>query len=303
VAGSPPASVAAISIKGTVVAGVATFTGVPEPVFGNQQYPDGTDFYAHYEVCDYATEQAVIGDSAHWYVQATFDCTTNPLHFDCTKVNEVGGSSADKLLPIQYNGKATFVNFTNGGFSEAAYLRIVNRMPDLHLPAPPAPGSDVNLTCVDDASIGANGSGRFVKGGVPTPYDGIEGTGNFSTSGGQGVQVVPGLTGDNTGLLDKGVTCQPVAQVVCKITTDDGYNGYATLFTNNSADPFTGGPGLLSGTNVFYPVYKIFQLAGVPWFSDNYNVYNYASLVCFAPRDVTITHVEQDYNHPLVNMQ
>jgi hypothetical protein len=310
VAGQPPAAVAAISYQGVVSGGVATFSNVLEPVFPTGQLPDGTDFFAHYEVCDYATEQAVIGDSAHWYVQATFDCSGSPAPLDCTMVNEVGGSSADALLPIQYNGKATYVNFTNGGFSEAAYLRIVNRMTDLWQTSDTTGQFRVNQTCVNDSTIGTNGAGNFSKGGAGVP-SGInvpapEGTGNFSNNnnaGGVAVEVVPGLTGDPTGLLNKEQTCEPVAQVVCKVTTDDGYNGYATLFTNNSSDPFKGAPGLLSGTNVFYPVYKIFQLAGIPWFNDAYNVYNYASMVCYAPKDVTITHVEQDYNHPLVNMQ
>lgn len=273
------------AIPGTITPPLAIFTHVPysdpssTPLYGSAQ--------GHFEVCVYSGGTGPVGASAAWNVAASFDCGP-PALGSCTALGEPSGP--DGLLAIGYNGVATSFDFTNGGFSQAAFLRVVNRMGDI------APSSAPNGACLSDGSIGAGGAGRFVTGGVPPGT----GTGNYSA----GYEVVPGLTGNNTGQLDQTQPCQPIAQILCKVTSDDGYNGYASLFANTDTDAMAGGPGLLSGTNVFYPVYKIFQLAGIPLFIDAYNAFNYGSMVCYAPLGVTITQVQMNLNGvPMVNME
>ena len=273
------------AIRATITPPLASFTNVP--------YSDATatplysTVQSHFEICIYALGNGTVGDSAAWNATVSFDCGP-PALGSCTAVGETG--AADQLLALGYNGVMTAFNYTNGGFSQMAYLRIVNRMTNV------TQAATINGACLRDSDVGAGGAGRIVTGGVaPGP-----GTGNFAS----GYEIVPGLSGSTTGELDPTQTCQPVAQVLCKVTSDDGYNGYAALFGNNDPDPFAGGPGLLAGTNVFYPVYKIFQLAGIPVFQDGYNGFNYGSMVCYAPFGVTLTQVQTSLNGvPEVNMQ
>jgi hypothetical protein len=272
-AGHPPAGTKG-AIKGTVgPAGTVTFdltsvtTGADyEPPFPPSQLPDGTDWVAYYEFCDYATEQAVIADSAGWFVSAQFDCLPT-LKLSCTKTME--NPAMDALLPIQVNGAAFYVNFTNGAYNQLAFLRIVNDMHDVNPNAGnPNDPANVNETCVKD-----NNQDAYNAGLNPTP-------GSIAT-------------------------CEPVAQVICKVTTDTGFNGYASLFTNSGGAAPSNGPGLVTGTNDLYPVWEIFANAGVPQgpFSDPNNVYNFGSLICFHPYGVYITQVQLDSNGSVVNIK
>ena len=96
----------------------------------------------------------------------------------------------------------------------------------------------------------------------------------------------------------------PSGQVVCKVQMDDGYNGYATLFTNPSGYSTTTLPGLDPGKNVLYPVSLIFQNAGIVppgWDSNNY--YDFGSLMCFYPAGITIEQVQADFNGTVVNIE
>jgi hypothetical protein len=277
--GSPGAIAATITPPAAIFANVPHSDPTATPLYGSA--------HSDFEICVYASGAATVGDSAGWNATASFDCGP-PASGICTALGEPAGP--DALLALGYNGQITSFNFTNGGFSQIAFLRIVNRMNDI------APTDTVNGACLNDSGIAGGGSGRFVKGGVPP----ASGTGNFTS----GDEVVPGLSGATTSLLDPSQTCQPVAQVVCNVTSDDGYNGYAALFTNDSSNEFAGAPGLLSGTNVLYPIYQIFQLAGIPIFADAYNVFNYGSMVCYAPFGVTLTQVQMGFQGPpLVNMQ
>ncbi len=286
-AGSPPSTSGAVEGIATGP-GEVTFFQVPEPTVPSTGPLPVTDYVLYYELCDYSTEQAVISDVSHWTVRAEFECAGTPLP-DCTRIAESG---PDKLLPIQYLGHPFYVDFTNGSFNELAFLRIVNRMRNVSLADIQGGSSNPNYTCVQDSSVTGSGSGRFVTSGTPgNNYDAKGGAPNGGT------EIVPGLSSSTSGLLDSDLTCQPVAQVVCKVTSDDGWNGYASLFTNGGGfgnQLFSNGPGVLSGTNVFYPIFQIFQLAGIPEFADPYNPNNLGSMICYAPDGVSLSQVQID---------
>jgi hypothetical protein len=96
----------------------------------------------------------------------------------------------------------------------------------------------------------------------------------------------------------------PAGEVVCKVQMDDGYNGYATLFTNPSGFVSSTLPGLSPGTNILYPVSLIFQNAGIlppGWDVNNY--YDFGSLMCFYPAGITIEQIQADSNGTIVNIE
>jgi len=96
----------------------------------------------------------------------------------------------------------------------------------------------------------------------------------------------------------------PPGEVVCKVQMDDGYNGYATLFTNPSGFISTTLPGLSPGKNILYPVSLIFQNAGIlPAGWDANNFYDFGSLMCFHPAGITIEQIQADSNGTVVNIE
>lgn len=120
----PATAAAAASVPGSVAADISP----PAGSFANVAFPNATATStigamgtAIYEVCGYALGNQIIGDVAAWSASASIDQGLP----DATVVAATGSG----LLTYSYNGAIDWFNFTNGGYGDIAFLRLVNRNP------------------------------------------------------------------------------------------------------------------------------------------------------------------------------